>query len=98
MLALTNFSTLAMLACLREHDLDVPGDVSLVGFDDYAWMRAVPPPITAIRQPVERMGEEAWACLVERIGGNAQTPRDIRLPCTLEVRRSTRQAEQGRTS
>ena len=88
--ALTNFSTLAMLACLREHGLDVPKDVSLVGFDDYAWMRAVSPPVTAIRQPVERMGEQAWACLLERMEGGGGKPRELRLPCTLEVRRSTR--------
>ena len=89
-IALTNFSTLAMLACLRDHGLDVPRDVSLVGFDDYAWMRAVSPPVTAVRQPVEQMGEKAWACLVERIGGSGEKPREIRLSCTLEVRRSTR--------
>ncbi|WP_148301117.1 substrate-binding domain-containing protein [Asaia platycodi] len=55
-IALTNSITLGALRCLHQSGCAVPGDVSLVGYDDYAWMRATHPPITAIRQPVEEMG------------------------------------------
>lgn len=88
-IALTNFTTLGVLAFLREQGLNVPRDVSLVGYDDYAWMQAATPPVTAVRQPVEQMAEQAWACLLRRIGGASGPREEIRLACSLQVRDST---------
>ncbi len=97
-IALTNFATLGVLAALSRLGIRVPDDVSLVGFDDYAWMRAAAPSITAVRQPVDRMAEEAWRRLVGRLAGEAGPPLRLRLPCSLEVRASTRAvARPGRT-
>lgn len=89
-IALTNFATLGVLAALSRLGIRVPDDVSLVGFDDYAWMRAAAPSITAVRQPVDRMAEEAWRRLVGRLADEAGPPLRLRLPCSLEVRASTR--------
>lgn len=88
-LALTNFATLGVLAALSRLAIRVPDDVSLVGFDDYAWMRAAAPSITAVRQPVDRMAEEAWQRLLGRLAGESGPPLRLRLPCSLEVRAST---------
>ena len=46
--ALTNFTTLSVLTSLAERGLRMPRDMSLIGFDDYAWMRARATPLTAI--------------------------------------------------
>jgi hypothetical protein len=54
-LALTNFTTLGVLTTLAERGLRMPHDISLIGFDDYAWMRARATPLTAIVQPVREM-------------------------------------------
>lgn len=88
-IALTNFATLGVLASLGRFSITIPADVSLVGFDDYAWMRAAAPSITAIRQPVESMAELAWERLRARIGGDGGPPVQAMLPVSLVIRSST---------
>ena len=87
--ALTNFSTLAVLGALVQRHIRVPDDVSLVGFDDYAWMRAAGPSVTAIRQPVEEIGHQIWERLQARMDGDQGEPVHIRLDTDLVVRNST---------
>lgn len=89
-IALTNFATLGVLAALADHTLDVPGDVSLIGFDDYAWMRVARPSITAIAQPVEAMAAAAWRRLRRAFAGDNGAPERIQLAARLEIRGSTR--------
>lgn len=88
-IALTNFTTIGVIAALAAAEIQVPADISLVGFDDYIWMQAATPSITAIQQPVERLGIEAWNCLRQRIDGSRTAPRTVRLPCALQVRNSS---------
>ena len=89
MCVLTNYATLGVLKACAKLRIAIPGDLSFVGFDDYTWMDAASPSITAVRQPVVRMGTEAWACLKERIAGKDHPPACLRLPCKLEIRQST---------
>lgn len=65
--ALTNVTTLSTLTALAERNIKVGEDVSLVAFDDYAWMSARSMSLTAVRQPVEAVAESAWSKLIERI-------------------------------
>jgi LacI family transcriptional regulator len=92
MIALTNFTTISIISWLGQHYLKIPTDMSLVGFDDYAWMQGSSPAITAVRQPVAQLGAEAWRCLRERIEEGRTSPRTIRLQCDLQVRGSTARA------
>ncbi|MEN3183888.1 MAG: LacI family DNA-binding transcriptional regulator [Atribacterota bacterium] len=67
----------------------IPEDVSLVCFDD---LEEIAPHITAIRQPIERMGRVAAEILVRqmiRSDGNAKLERKI-LPCQLVIRGSVK--------
>ena len=88
-IALTNFTTIGVIASLAQAGIRIPRDLSLVGFDDYIWMQAATPSITAIRQPVEQLGLQAWNCLRERIQDGRQKRKAMRLRCTLQVRGST---------
>jgi LacI family transcriptional regulator len=90
---LNNLATLGALGALAAAGLHVPRDIALVGFDDEEWMRAVSPPLTAVRQPVELLGRQAWARLMARIGGDTSPPHELRLACTLEIRESSAPAE-----
>jgi LacI family transcriptional regulator len=87
-LGLTNFATLGVLATLSQLDLKVPSDVSLLGFDDYSWMHAVTPALSAMRQPVDEMGQVSWTRLRTRIEGDDSPPVRVRLPCELMKRSS----------
>lgn len=92
-IALTNFTTMGVLSALSKNHIRVPDEISLVGFDDYAWMSASSPTITAIRQPVNALGEAAWSRLRQRLGGDRPEPDHLRLTCSLQVRQSTRKVD-----
>jgi len=87
--ALTNFTTLSVLTALAERGLRMPHDISLIGFDDYAWMRARSTPLTAIFQPVRQIGRALWETLSARIRGDLSPAKHVLLPCELRVRAST---------
>jgi LacI family transcriptional regulator len=87
--ALTNYTTLAALSNLAERRLRLPQDVSLVGFDDYPWMRARSVPLTALAQPDREMGRLLWERLSARIKGDASPAVHIRLAGELKPRDST---------
>lgn len=53
----------------RELGLDVPGDVSLVGFDDIGLASVVTPPLATVRVPQIEMGREAARLLLARLSG-----------------------------
>ncbi len=95
---LNNVATLGALGALAACGLRVPRDVALVGFDDEEWMRAVSPPLTAVNQPVEMLGREAWGRLMARIGGDDSPPHEVRLACTLEIRASSAPAQRSADS
>ncbi|RFB79044.1 LacI family DNA-binding transcriptional regulator [Methylovirgula sp. 4M-Z18] len=88
--ALTNFTTLGVLTTIAEQGWRVAEQISLIGFDDYAWMSARTTPITAIRQPVREMGRAIWDLLSARIRGDLAPPKHVELPCELIIRASTR--------
>jgi LacI family transcriptional regulator len=93
--ALTNFTTLNVLATMAERGLRVPQDISLIGFDDYIWMRARATPLTALFQPVREMGRIIWERLSSRIKGDVSPAQHVLLPCELRVRASTAPVSDG---
>jgi LacI family transcriptional regulator len=94
-LALTNFTTLTVLATIAERGLRMPRDISLIGFDDYTWMRARTTPLTAIAQPVREMGRTLWERLSARIKGDDSPAQHVLLPCELKLRDSTAAPKAG---
>ena len=89
-LLLTNICALASIKASRGLGLDIPGDVSIVGFDDFDWMLALRPYLTTISQPVEEFAAASWRLLMRRLSGDATTDVErIELSCALRVREST---------
>jgi LacI family transcriptional regulator len=88
--ALTNVCALASIKAARSLGLEIPADVSIVGFDDFDWMWALRPYLTTVAQPVDDFASAAWRLLMRRLKGDAETDVErIELPCTLKVREST---------
>jgi len=96
LIAVTDMTTLAVLTCLAERRLDPGRDLSLVGFDDYPWMRARRRPITAVAQPVAAMAGALWARLRTRMEGNDDPPSARVLHCQLRERASTTALDNNR--
>ena len=74
---------------VRTRGLSVPGDVSVVGFDDSPLIAFADPPLTTIRQPVEAMGAAAVNVLLEEISGNPAQRGEFVFQPELVVRGST---------
>jgi LacI family transcriptional regulator len=73
---------------LREQGIAVPGDVSIVGFDNWEIVaNATRPPLTTVDMNLKELGREAARKMLELIGG-AELSGVSRLPCSLVVRES----------
>ena len=83
----------AVMDVLRfELGLSIPGDVSVVGYDDVPIAAWPAYDLTTVRQPVNRMVEATVEALLSRIEEDG-TPRKIRIPGPLVLRGSTRNPE-----
>jgi LacI family transcriptional regulator len=79
------------LAAIQEAGLKLPGDISLVVFDDVAWTRQMTPAITVVAQPMDQLGRVGVERLLEALGRReAAAGETTRLPVELIVRDSTR--------
>lgn len=74
------------LRALREASLRVPEDVAIVGFDDMSFAAHTDPPLTTVRQPIQRSGELATETLIDLIQHPHSAPYRIILPTQLVVR------------
>lgn len=77
------------LRAIREHGLDVPTDIGLVGFDGFALSQHNTPALTTIRQPVAETAGRAVEMLVELIAGDRTSPASEVLPVELIVGSTT---------
>jgi DNA-binding LacI/PurR family transcriptional regulator len=80
---------LGAVRAARRQGLSVPGDVSIVGFDDSAFMTCTEPPLTTVRQPIEAMGRAAVELLALQIAGKAVAPDELLYEPELVVRGTT---------
>ena len=78
-----------MHAC-RESGLDVPGDISVVGFDDIPEAAHFSPPLTTVRQNFAEIGRRAVALLLAELNGGVGQDHDHdQIAPELVVRSST---------
>ena len=74
--------------------LDLPRELSVVGFDSTDYCETTTPRLTAVRQPIHDMAACAANVLIDLIEGNAPAgddslPSSTLFPCSLDVRGST---------
>lgn len=87
--ALNWVCTILVLKALRELHKQVGRDVLLVSFDDFDLADMLTPSLTAVRQPSEKLGEEAARQLFVRLGGGTENrPCSLVLPTQLVLRES----------
>jgi DNA-binding LacI/PurR family transcriptional regulator len=80
---------LGAIRAVRRAGLSVPGDVSVIGFDDSGFMNCTDPPLTTVRQPIESMGKAAVALLVNQMEAVTVQPEELLFEPELVVREST---------
>ena len=86
-----DYLALGAMKGARELGLNLPTDLSIVGFDDIQIASYVIPELTTIRQPAYEMGKLGARLLFQRIG-NQSNPVQLMLESSLIVRESTTRA------
>jgi LacI family transcriptional regulator len=79
----TDIIAIGVLRALKECGREVPGDVSVIGFDDIPWASIVTPALTTIVQPVVGLGKGAIDLLVARIEQRDRRARHLKLAVSL---------------
>jgi LacI family transcriptional regulator len=87
--AFNDVSAIGAIKALHEAGLQVPRDVSLIGFDDIMAAAFHSPALTTIRQPLVQMGMMAADVLLKRITTNDTYPQIVQVAPELIVREST---------
>jgi LacI family transcriptional regulator len=88
-ISFNDIAAIGAIRALRDANLRVPEDVSVVGFDDIQVAAYHNPRLTTIRQPLRDMGETAARILLQRIQGFRDYPEEFAVPPELIVREST---------
>ena len=84
----SDLQALGVLEAARVHGLQVPRDLSVVGYDDVAIARWISPALTTVHQPLRQMAEEA-AQMLMRLRADENTATRLELATSLVVRKST---------
>jgi DNA-binding LacI/PurR family transcriptional regulator len=83
-----------VIAYCRDHGLRVPGDVSVVGFDDVPLASLLVPSLTTVRQPAADMGRRATEMLLAHVAGKESVAAEDLWATELQVRESVGPAVQ----
>lgn len=85
-----DIAAIGAIRALKDAGLQVPGDVSVVGFDDILSAAYATPSLTTVRQPLTEMGRRGAQVLLERIADREKEfPSEIVMAPELVIREST---------
>jgi LacI family transcriptional regulator len=87
--AANDLTALAVFDVAAELGVDVPRQLSVVGFDNIPESAMAHPPLTTVQQPIRQMGHDAITMLVSLIAGEEIADTHVTLETTLVRRRST---------
>lgn len=90
-----NLITLGALETIHERRLNIPEDISIIGFDDMRWSTSLNPPLTAVRQSGYEIGRLAAERLIARIAHPKQASATLVLETDLVLRKSVGVPRQG---
>jgi LacI family transcriptional regulator len=88
--AANDVSAIETMAVARSLGLEVPGDLSVIGFDNVPESALCEPPLTTIDQSIQQMGFDAVGLLIALIEDSPVSQTQITLPTRLVVRQSCR--------
>ncbi len=80
---------LGAIRAIRDRGMSVPEDIAVVGFDDMPMAASSDPPLTTVRQPINRTGMLAVETLIDIVRTTPEPARHIVLPVELVIRASS---------
>lgn len=88
--AVNNIAVVGVVEAARQRNLEIPGDLALVCFDDIEHVSRLYPFLTVMAQPAETYGTIATQLLLDRLNGRVgQRRRIVVLPADFIVRKSS---------
>jgi LacI family transcriptional regulator len=86
--AANDLSAFGAMDVIRARGLDIPGDISILGFDDIPNAQVAWPKLTTVRQPLAQMGRVAARLLLDQIEQPGRPVRRVTLSTELVIRDS----------
>jgi DNA-binding LacI/PurR family transcriptional regulator len=86
---------LGAIQAARRHGLAIPSDVSVLGYDDSPMLDFTDPPLTTVRQPVDRLAEYAARALTALVGRRDVPMQEVLVEPELTLRASTAEPPAG---
>jgi LacI family transcriptional regulator len=80
---------IGVLSEAKRHGLNIPEDMSIIGFDDISVTELTDPPLSTVRQPLFEMGKEAFEILYKKIIHPETPPQNRLFPVEFINRKST---------
>lgn len=91
--AFTDLAALGAMQVINKEGLRIPGDISIVGFNDIPSAKLVEPHLTTVAAPSLELGQMAMKMLQTLIKGTEPIEHEIVLPVVLKVRQSSAQLQ-----
>lgn len=88
-LAMNDSLAFGVMKAVKERGLQIPKDISLIGYTDELHSNYVEPALTAVTHQTYRMGEVAGLLLIKRLNGDSLTEQ-IMVPAILSIRESSK--------
>jgi DNA-binding LacI/PurR family transcriptional regulator len=83
---------------ISETGLNVPDDISVIGFDDINMAAQIIPPLTTVSAPIKMIAKQSFIMLNSLIRGEKLDNRHVALPAQLVIRRSCAQRKKTTTA
>jgi DNA-binding LacI/PurR family transcriptional regulator len=94
-LAMSDAMAIGAIRAVHQRGHSVPGEISVVGFDDVDLAASTDPPLTTVHQPVRGKGDAAVRLLLSVMEGGQSAPVHRRLETRLVIRSSTGPRSRG---
>lgn len=91
----SDISAMGILKGLKESGRKVPGEVSVIGFDDLFMSGYTHPPLTTVSQNIQVKGMAAVSLLYNQMDRVSEFSRKVVLPVELMIRETTGKAREG---
>jgi LacI family transcriptional regulator len=83
-----DMTALGVMESAKKHGISIPGDLAVIGFDDAMCSAYLNPPLTTVRQPMEKLGDEVFNMAVAAIEGKLKSFKHVLIAPEFIVRKS----------
>jgi len=83
-----DMTAMGVMESAKRHGMRIPGDLAVIGFDDYFYSAYLNPPLTTVRQPINKLGAEVFDMAVDAIEGKLNFFKHIEIEPELIIRES----------